>query len=203
MSTVSRRNTFVLWGVLTAINLLLAGYAIYAVATLKPGETVKTPVGEVTRPLKRLYRFYKEENGHIIAEYTDGSKDVVDIETAQTIKGDKGDTGSKGDKGDAGADGKNGENGKNGLNGAEGRAPTREELLAAIAEYCSTRNQCVGATGQKGDKGNTGNSGTNGTNGKDGDMVRCTVVNSTTVEIEIKPAGYTSWLTLAQVKGKC
>ena len=191
MSTISRKGTMIAWVILTIINLLVVAGAILAVFTMRPGETVKTPVGEVTKPIKRLSRLFKDTDGKVIAEYTDGSKNVIEFETAQAIKGDTGNRGEKGDKGEAG---------KDGTNGKDGQTPTKNDILTAIRDYCSTRNQCVGeagATGAKGDKGDAG------TNGRDGDMVRCTVADATTVEIEIKPAGYTSWLTLAQVKGRC
>lgn len=191
MGTISRKGTMIAWVVLTIINLLVVVGAILAVFTMRPGETVKTPIGEVTKPLKRLSRLFKDTDGKVIAEYTDGSKDIIEFETAQAIKGDAGSKGDKGDKGEAG---------KDGTNGKDGQSPTKNDILTAIREYCSTRNQCIGETGAAGTKGDKGESGANG---KDGDMVRCTVVDATTVEIEIKPAGYTSWLTLAQVKGKC
>lgn len=191
MGTISRKGTMITWVVLTIINLLVIVGAILAVFTMRPGETVKTPIGEVTKPLKRLSRLFKDIDGKIIAEYTDGSKDIIEFETAQAIKGD---TGSKGEKGDKG------ESGKDGANGKDGQAPTKNDILTAIRDYCSTRNQCIGETGAAGAKGDKGDAGING---RDGDLVRCTVVDSNTVEIEIKPAGYTSWLTLAQVKGRC
>ena len=194
MGTISRKGTMIAWVVLTIINLLVVVGAILAVFTMRPGETVKTPIGEVTKPLKRLSRLFKDTDGKVIAEYTDGSKDIIEFETVQAIKGDTGNRGEKGDKGETGAAGKDGTNGK------DGQTPTKNDILTAIRDYCSTRNQCIGETGAAGTKGDKGESGANG---KDGDMVRCTVVDATTVEIEIKPAGYTSWLTLAQVKGKC
>lgn len=191
MSTISRKGTMIAWVVLTIINLLVVVGAILAVFTMRPGETVKTPIGEVTKPLKRLSRLFKDTDGKVIAEYTDGSKDIIEFETAQAIKGDTGSRGEKGDKGEAG---------KDGTNGKDGQSPTKNDILTAIGEYCSTRNQCIGEAGAAGAKGDRGEAGTNG---RDGDMVRCTAVDATTVEIEIKPAGYTSWLTLAQVKGRC
>lgn len=191
MGTISRRGTMIAWVILTIINLLVVAGAILAVFTMRPGETVKTPIGEVTKPLKRLSRLFKDTDGKVIAEYTDGSKDIIEFETAQAIKGDTGNRGEKGDKGEAG---------KDGTNGKDGQSPTKSDILTAIRDYCSTRNQCIGETGAAGTKGDKGDAGTNG---RDGDLVRCTVVDSNTVEIEIKPAGYTSWLTLAQVKGKC
>ena len=191
MGTISRKGTMIAWVVLTIINLLVVVGAILAVFTMRPGETVKTPIGEVTKPLKRLSRLFKDTDGKVIAEYTDGSKDIIEFETAQAIKGDTGSKGEKGDKGEAG---------KDGTNGKDGQPPTKSDILTAIRDYCSTRNQCIGETGAVGAKGDKGDAGTNG---RDGDLVRCTVVDSNTVEIEIKPAGYTSWLTLAQVKGKC
>ena len=194
MGTISRKGTMIAWVILTIINLLVVVGAILAVFTMRPGETVKTPIGEVTKPLKRLSRLFKDTDGKVIAEYTDGSKDIIEFETAQAIKGDTGSKGEKGDKGEAGAAGKDGTNGK------DGQTPTKNDILTAIREYCSTRNQCIGETGATGAKGDRGEAGTNG---RDGDMVRCTAVDATTVEIEIKPAGYTSWLTLAQVKGRC
>lgn len=197
MGTISRKGTMIAWVILTIINLLVVVGAILAVFTMRPGETVKTPIGEVTKPLKRLSRLFKDTDGKVIAEYTDGSKDVIEFETAQAIKGD---TGSKGDKGDKGDKGETGAAGKDGANGKDGQSPTKSDTLTAIRDYCSTRNQCIGETGAAGAKGDKGDAGTNG---RDGDLVRCTVVDSNTVEIEIKPAGYTSWLTLAQVKGRC
>ena len=194
MSTISRKGTMIAWVVLTIINLLVVVGAILAVFTMRPGETVKTPIGEVTKPLKRLSRLFKDTDGKVIAEYTDGSKDIIEFETAQAIKGDAGSKGDKGDKGETGAAGKDGTNGK------DGQSPTKSDILAAISDYCSTRSQCIGETGAAGAKGDKGDAGTNG---RDGDMIRCTAVDATTVEIEIKPAGYTSWLTLAQVKGRC
>ena len=194
MGTISRKGTMIAWVILTIINLLVVVGAILAVFTMRPGETVKTPIGEVTKPLKRLSRLFKDTDGKVIAEYTDGSKDVIEFETAQAIKGDTGDKGDKGDKGETGAAGKDGANGK------DGQSPTKSDILTAIRDYCSTRNQCIGEAGATGAKGDRGEAGTNG---RDGDMVRCTAVDATTVEIEIKPAGYTSWLTLAQVKGRC
>ena len=191
MGTISKKGTMIAWVILTIINLLVVVGAILAVFTMRPGETVKTPIGEVTKPLKRLSRLFKDTDGKVIAEYTDGSKDIIEFETAQAIKGDTGSKGEKGDKGEAG---------KDGTNGKDGQPPTKSDILTAIREYCSTRNQCIGETGAAGTKGDRGESGANG---KDGDMVRCTAVDATTVEIEIKPAGYTSWLTLAQVKGRC
>ena len=191
MGTISRRGAMIAWVILTIINLLVVVGAILAVFTMRPGETVKTPIGEVTKPLKRLSRLFKDTDGKVIAEYTDGSKDIIEFETAQAIKGDTGNRGEKGDKGEAG---------KDGTNGKDGQSPTKSDILTAIRDYCSTRNQCIGETGAAGTKGDKGDAGTNG---RDGDLVRCTVVDSNTVEIEIKPAGYTSWLTLAQVKGKC
>lgn len=191
MGTISRKGTMIAWVILTIINLLVVVGAILAVFTMRPGETVKTPIGEVTKPLKRLSRLFKDTDGKVIAEYTDGTKDVVEFETVQAIKGDAGSKGEKGDKGEAGRDG---------INGKDGQSPTKNDILTAIREYCATRNQCIGETGAAGAKGDKGEAGTNG---RDGDMVRCTVVDATTVEIEIKPAGYTSWLTLAQVKGRC
>ena len=188
MGTISRKGTMVAWAILTIINLLVVVGAILTVFTMRPGETVKTPIGEVTKPLKRLSRLFKDTDGKVIAEYTDGSKDVIEFETAQAIKGDAGSKGDKGDKGETGAAGK------------DGQSPTKSDILTAIRDYCSTRNQCIGETGAAGAKGDKGEAGANC---KDGDMVRCTVVDATTVEIEIKPAGYTSWLTLAQVKGRC
>ena len=197
MGTISRKGTMIAWVILTIINLLVVVGAILAVFTMRPGETVRTPIGEVTKPLKRLSRLFKDTDGKVIAEYTDGSKDIIKLETAQAIKGDTGSKGDKGDKGEAGATGKDGANGK------DGYSPTKSDILAAVKEYCATRNQCIGETGARGDKGDKGDSGVNGKDGKGGDLVRCTVVDSDTVEIEIKPAGYTSWLTLAQVKGRC
>lgn len=191
MGTISRKGTMIAWVILTIINLLVVVGAILAVFTMRPGETVKTPIGEVTKPLKRLSRLFKDTDGKVIAEYTDGSKDIIEFETAQAIKGDTGSKGEKGDKGEAG---------KDGTNGKDGQSPTKSDILTAIRDYCSTRNQCVGETGATGAKGDRGEAGTNG---RDGDMIRCTAVDATTVEIEIKPAGYTSWLTLAQVKGRC
>ena len=191
MGTISRKGTMIAWVVLTIINLLVVVGAILAVFTMRPGETVKTPIGEVTKPLKRLSRLFKDTDGKVIAEYTDESKDIIEFETAQVIKGDTGSKGEKGDKGEAG---------KDGTNGKDGQSPTKSDILTAIRDYCSTRNQCIGETGATGAKGDRGEAGTNG---RDGDMVRCTAVDATTVEIEIKPAGYTSWLTLAQVKGRC
>ena len=191
MSTISRKGTMIAWVVLTIINLLVVVGAILAVFTMRPGETVKTPIGEVTKPIKRLSRLFKDTDGKVIAEYTDGSKDVIEFETAQAIKGDAGSKGEKGDKGEAG---------KDGTNGKDGQSPTKNDILTAISDYCSTRNQCIGEAGAAGAKGDRGEAGTNG---RDGDMIRCTAVDATTVEIEIKPAGYTSWLTLAQVKGRC
>lgn len=191
MGTVSRKGTMIAWIILTIINLLVVVGAILAVFTMRPGETVKTPIGEVTKPLKRLSRLFKDTDGKVIAEYTDGSKDIIEFETAQAIKGDAGSKGDKGDKGEAG---------KDGANGKDGQTPTKNDILTAIGEYCSTRNQCIGETGAAGAKGDKGDTGTNG---RDGDMIRCTAVDATTVEIEIKPAGYTSWLTLAQVRGRC
>ena len=191
MGTISRKGTMIAWVILTIINFLVVVGAILAVFTIRPGETVKTPIGEVTKPLKQLSRLFKDTDGKVIAEYTDGSKDIIEFETAQAIKGDTGNRGEKGDKGEAG---------KDGTNGKDGQSPTKSDILTAIRDYCSMRNQCIGEAGVAGAKGDRGEAGTNG---RDGDMVRCTAVDATTVEIEIKPAGYTSWLTLAQVKGRC
>lgn len=52
--------------------------------------------------------------------------------------------------------------GPQGPDGDPGRAPTEEEIAAAIDEYCSAHNSCIGPAGATGPAGSTGPTGSAG-----------------------------------------
>jgi len=58
-------------------------------------------------------------------------------------------------KGDTGPTGAAGQNGTNGTNGADGQNATTEQIMAAVANYCSD-GRCKGAQGEQGIPGTDG-----------------------------------------------
>lgn len=70
----------------------------------------------------------------------------------ESIKGDTGDTGPAG----ASIKGDRGETGAPGEPGPPGRAPTAEEIAAAVAAYCEANNGCQGPQGEPGQPGEPG-----------------------------------------------
>lgn len=69
--------------------------------------------------------------------------------------------------------------GPQGPEGDPGRAPTEEEIAAAVADYCAANGGCIGpkgdtgAPGKNGVNGAAGPAGANGANGGGVTSVRC------------------------------
>lgn len=84
--------------------------------------------------------------------------------------GPEGEPGNQGNDGPPGSSGKDGVDGSTGPQGEPGRAPTKEEIAAAVEQYCAEHSQCRGEQGPAGADGKNGQDGTDGIDGKDGTM---------------------------------
>lgn len=98
-------------------------------------------------------------------------------EPGETVIGPRGPQGPIGETGPAGADGQDGASvtgprGPSGADGDPGRAPTAEEISAAVAAYCGQEpSPCVGPQGAAGPAGPAGPQGTTGDQGLAGASV--------------------------------